>query len=1201
MKRSVFAYTLLLLIVASFLRDASAFQRSMNENGKPLYWESSHVEMSINANSIASGSIEDLRLREAIAEWNRFSFRGSRFYFTVTTGTASHVNLSDKVSAVGWAEDLYFITHNLPAAAAAVTWTSYHSGGDLISADIVFRRSFTWDYDSDYPCSNGLNFKQVAIHELGHALGLDHEVDVPCIMGPAAVRQFLGENHDVTPMADDLAGNRAIYWLPALGMVDLAAGVHPGFESPTGSTLQTGESSSMSYAVHNLSSFADPVVDVSFYLSKDRNIGSSDDTRLVTISIKINSGSVASGRTPITIPERLQPGTYYLGYIVDPNNALQETNESNNKSDFCSAVSIIQGPRVYVNLGTSPSKLSYMVDGKSYSEPREFVWDRSSAHTLSVDQVQNEVNGSRYNFRRWSNTTSTGSTIYVNSPSNSSYAAVYDLQHYLTIESQGGGTVSPNSGWFGHRATISLIAASNSIPFSEWVGKGDNSYSGCFNPISVTMNAPIVERAIFDHNPNSVEVSFTCDEKNALIRIDRDTLAFPAHTCALVNSDLEVEILPIETHKEGVRRHLKKWQDGDTNSVRRIRIDKRPVLHSVEYKTQYLLTMESEGAGIVHPATTWCDSAATVAISAEGYCGSIFERWDGEGQGSYHGTSAATDVQIQRGPVTQIARFSGDGSPTIDVTPQAFSKSASRIFWADFDNDSDLDLLSVATNGAPSVYLNTDGSYLEYSGQTGFSNNLRRVVSASIFDINSDGNLDIYLVSEGENYLYLGNGRGGFTEETPELLRNQGYDGIDAKWMDFNRDGTLDVVLLNQNGKSRLIVRRKNGTLQDVTPASLNEPSAPKRAIWTDFDHDGYPDLFIVNNDHGNYLYRNVDGLKFMDVTHEIHANGPNQSLDACWADYDNDGFCDLLVAAKNDVHLYQNKSANELREVNLPSIRPEAIGVKWVDFNNDGYLDIYIVGDDNRNDFIQVLLGTSAGTFTSSVNSIDVDNQEIRGDRSFDFGDVDNDGDLDAFVLFPERSKGYTLRTENTCGNYFNVELKNQTGHGSVVGAWVSIQTDKGWRHKFVDQEIVNFGLQEIATIRKLVVNWPTGEEQSFDNLPANQTVRLSAPVVTGISDLDEAQLPDEYSLYQNQPNPFNPTTEISFGLPTGCKVKLSIYNILGEEVSTLIDEVRSAGTHSVTWNGKDKTGRQVASGIYLYRLTAAGYTETRKMLLLK
>lgn len=93
-----------------------------------------------------------------------------------------------------------------------------------------------------------------------------------------------------------------------------------------------------------------------------------------------------------------------------------------------------------------------------------------------------------------------------------------------------------------------------------------------------------------------------------------------------------------------------------------------------------------------------------------------------------------------------------------------------------------------------------------------------------------------------------------------------------------------------------------------------------------------------------------------------------------------------------------------------------------------------------------------------------------------------------------------------------------------------------------------------------------------------------------------------DDYELYQNYPNPFNPTTNISFYLPVDKKISLIIYDVTGREVVRLIDEQEfPKGKHTVTWDGKDKNGKPVSSGIYLYKLKFGNFEKTRKMMLVK
>ncbi len=104
----------------------------------------------------------------------------------------------------------------------------------------------------------------------------------------------------------------------------------------------------------------------------------------------------------------------------------------------------------------------------------------------------------------------------------------------------------------------------------------------------------------------------------------------------------------------------------------------------------------------------------------------------------------------------------------------------------------------------------------------------------------------------------------------------------------------------------------------------------------------------------------------------------------------------------------------------------------------------------------------------------------------------------------------------------------------------------------------------------------------------------------IAGLS-TGNVDLPTTYSLAQNYPNPFNPTTAISFSMPTSGKAKLEVFNILGRLIATPFDGEAMAGENTVIWDGRDSQGDAVASGVYLYRLSADTYIETKKMMLLK
>jgi flagellar hook assembly protein FlgD len=98
----------------------------------------------------------------------------------------------------------------------------------------------------------------------------------------------------------------------------------------------------------------------------------------------------------------------------------------------------------------------------------------------------------------------------------------------------------------------------------------------------------------------------------------------------------------------------------------------------------------------------------------------------------------------------------------------------------------------------------------------------------------------------------------------------------------------------------------------------------------------------------------------------------------------------------------------------------------------------------------------------------------------------------------------------------------------------------------------------------------------------------------------VSQPQVPDKFALSQNYPDPFNPSTTILYQLPQAGHVTLRVYNILGQEVATLVDEIQDAGYKSIEWNG-----RTVASGTYFYRMIATSgettFLETRKMMIVK
>ena len=197
--------------------------------------------------------------------------------------------------------------------------------------------------------------------------------------------------------------------------------------------------------------------------------------------------------------------------------------------------------------------------------------------------------------------------------------------------------------------------------------------------------------------------------------------------------------------------------------------------------------------------------------------------------------------------------------------------------------------------------------------------------------------------------------------------------------------------------------------------------------------------------------------------------------------------------------------------------------------------------------------------------------------------------------------------QTDNQNSSVYDVQPGTKNNKIKLTVANISeINPLENLKIKPVDfpEDIITF-----KTANQLIKQIDAGKETDavfvFDvnrNAPVNlkDTLKFNITGDNNISAQKEIILnfitPKEYRLEQNYPNPFNPTTKIQYQLPFNSKVTLKIYDILGEEVTTLINEVQDAGYKEVSFNGSN-----YASGMYIYRLTADKYVSTKKMLMIK
>jgi hypothetical protein len=164
------------------------------------------------------------------------------------------------------------------------------------------------------------------------------------------------------------------------------------------------------------------------------------------------------------------------------------------------------------------------------------------------------------------------------------------------------------------------------------------------------------------------------------------------------------------------------------------------------------------------------------------------------------------------------------------------------------------------------------------------------------------------------------------------------------------------------------------------------------------------------------------------------------------------------------------------------------------------------------------------------------------------------------------------------------------------------------------MEEDSVFATLQKVEGQGNSSVNSEYNYQDSDVEAGLNYTYQLADVSISGQITYHEEKsiavsIPKSFELFQNYPNPFNPNTNIKFALPAPAKVQLKIYNILGQQVIGLLDQLKKAGYHTVEWNGSDRFGNQISSGMYIYLMQAQGVSEgkdeqfqkARRMILVK
>ena len=482
-----------------------------------------------------------------------------------------------------------------------------------------------------------------------------------------------------------------------------------------------------------------------------------------------------------------------------------------------------------------------------------------------------------------------------------------------------------------------------------------------------------------------------------------------------------------------------------------------------------------------------------------------------------------------KGNANALYRNNGDGTFT-DITRAAgvgHQGYGMGCVFADYDGDADLDLY--LTNYGENVLYRNNGNatFTDVTGVAGLTCNSclncskrSRVAGqgcelwstgAAFADVDSDTDLDLYVC----NYVT-------YDLEALEEMKEESLQSGKPVPSALNPHvfEPQDNVFYRNNG---------DGTFTDATDetgiAAVGGRSM--QAIFSDFDNDNDLDLYVANDTTTNHVYRNDGGGNFTDVSTESWAADFRGSMGLAAGDYDADGDTDLFMSHWVDEEnaLYRNlfKEDGDAKQIRFvdesytallaeESIKQIGWGTTLFDFDNDGDLDIFVTNGSTFQELRQpeVLIpqadmlfrNNGDETFTDISQETGIAALPLRVGRGAAFGDYDNDGDVDIFVVNNHASPTLLRNEGGNRNNWLQVKLIGTGTNRDAIGAKIQVKTADqsqireiyaGDSYMSFNSLIAEFGIGNATQIEMLQVTWQNGETQKLHNVPANQRLRIT------------------------------------------------------------------------------------------------------------
>jgi uncharacterized repeat protein (TIGR01451 family) len=295
----------------------------------------------------------------------------------------------------------------------------------------------------------------------------------------------------------------------------------------------------------------------------------------------------------------------------------------------------------------------------------------------------------------------------------------------------------------------------------------------------------------------------------------------------------------------------------------------------------------------------------------------------------------------------------------------------------------------------------------------------------SWIDYNQDGYEDIFIATKdanAPNELFRNNGNGTFTKITNHILINEKASTVAAVWADINNDGRKDVLLVNASQhKSKIFQNNGAGNFSEIKNSGINpHPEYYHGAAFADFDNDGYVDLLMTNffETRFHQLYRNNGNSTFSPITDTPVTAESHRSMAPILADYDNDGLVDIFIPNGNNRpnSLFKNLGNFKFEKVEDDALSADAknsVGAAWGDYDNDGWMDLIVVNASKQPNDLYKNLGN--GTFQKVQNNIV--NEQTGDSHGAAWADLNNDGFLDLYITNDQGAS--FLYINNGLGNF--------------------------------------------------------------------------------------------------------------------------------------------------------------------------------------